>query len=144
MASTAVCPYLTKVTKVLLLCWLWAWSKPHPFCLDPLVASHLQNTASWPFRPVAPSFPDSQHPLPNRTLSGNPLHCSCALFWLQRWEQEGLCGVHTQTLHDSGPGDQFLPLGHNTSCGRCCCRGGSLGGPGVALAGAMDPGGWGP
>ncbi|NP_001028296.1 high affinity nerve growth factor receptor precursor [Mus musculus] len=55
--------------------------------------------------------------LQDLTLSGNPLHCSCALFWLQRWEQEGLCGVHTQTLHDSGPGDQFLPLGHNTSCG---------------------------
>ncbi|XP_052036147.1 high affinity nerve growth factor receptor isoform X3 [Apodemus sylvaticus] len=48
------------------------------------------------------------------TLSGNPLHCSCALLWLQHWEQEGLCGVHTQKLYDSG--DQFLPLGHNTSC----------------------------
>ncbi|XP_034356559.1 high affinity nerve growth factor receptor isoform X1 [Arvicanthis niloticus] len=55
--------------------------------------------------------------LQDLTLSGNPLHCSCALLWLQRWEQEGLCGVYTQKLHASGPRDQFLPLGHNTSCG---------------------------
>ncbi|KAB0394316.1 hypothetical protein E2I00_000126, partial [Balaenoptera physalus] len=25
-------------------------------------------------------------------LSGNPLHCTCALLWLQRWEEEGLGG----------------------------------------------------
>ncbi|XP_059120761.1 high affinity nerve growth factor receptor [Peromyscus eremicus] len=55
--------------------------------------------------------------LQDLTLSGNPLHCSCALSWLQRWEQEGLCGVNTQELQGSGPGDQFLPLTHNTSCG---------------------------
>lgn len=33
-------PLLLLVTKVLLLCW----SKPHPFCLDPLVVSHLLAT----------------------------------------------------------------------------------------------------
>ncbi|XP_051013380.1 high affinity nerve growth factor receptor [Acomys russatus] len=53
--------------------------------------------------------------LQDLTLSGNPLHCSCALYWLQRWEQEGLCGEHAQKPKGSGPGDQFLPL--NTSCG---------------------------
>ncbi|XP_038958932.1 high affinity nerve growth factor receptor isoform X1 [Rattus norvegicus] len=55
--------------------------------------------------------------LQDLTLSGNPLHCSCALLWLQRWEQEDLCGVYTQKLQGSGSGDQFLPLGHNNSCG---------------------------
>ncbi|CAH6902327.1 high affinity nerve growth factor receptor [Phodopus roborovskii] len=55
--------------------------------------------------------------LQDLTLSGNPLHCSCALHWLQRWEQEGLCAVRTQELQGSGPGDQFLSLRHNTSCG---------------------------
>nr|XP_048309897.1 high affinity nerve growth factor receptor isoform X2 [Myodes glareolus] len=55
--------------------------------------------------------------LQDLTLSGNPLLCSCALSWLQRWEQEGLCGVHTQKLQGSGPGHQLLPLRHNTSCG---------------------------
>ncbi|KAL6080803.1 hypothetical protein STEG23_023812 [Scotinomys teguina] len=51
------------------------------------------------------------------TLSGNPLRCSCALSWLQRWEQDGLCGVYMQELQGSGPRDQFLPFRHNTSCG---------------------------
>ncbi|KAL1777905.1 high affinity nerve growth factor receptor isoform X1 [Sigmodon hispidus] len=55
--------------------------------------------------------------LQDLTLSGNPLHCSCALYWLRRWEQEGLCDVYTQELQGSGPGDQFLPFRHNTSCG---------------------------
>ncbi|XP_007641698.1 high affinity nerve growth factor receptor isoform X2 [Cricetulus griseus] len=55
--------------------------------------------------------------LQDLTLAGNPLRCSCALYWLQRWEQEGLCGVHTQELQGSGPGDQFLSLRHNISCG---------------------------
>ncbi|XP_008851538.1 high affinity nerve growth factor receptor isoform X2 [Nannospalax galili] len=50
-------------------------------------------------------------------LSGNPLHCSCALYWLQHWEQEGLCAVHAQKLQSSKPGDQLLPLRQNTSCG---------------------------
>lgn len=57
-----------------------------------------------------------------------------------------LCGVHTQELQGSGPRDQLLPLRHNTSCGRCCCRMGKPGvfleGLGVALARVMDPGGW--
>ncbi|XP_005356966.1 high affinity nerve growth factor receptor [Microtus ochrogaster] len=55
--------------------------------------------------------------LQDLTLSGNPLLCSCALSWLQRWEQEVLCAVHTQELQGSGPGGQLLPLRHNTSCG---------------------------
>uniref|UniRef100_A0A2K5URC1 Tyrosine-protein kinase receptor n=1 Tax=Macaca fascicularis TaxID=9541 RepID=A0A2K5URC1_MACFA len=48
-------------------------------------------------------------------LSGNPLHCSCALRWLQRWEEEGLGGVHEQKLQCHGQG----PLAHmpNASCG---------------------------
>ncbi|EGW07037.1 High affinity nerve growth factor receptor [Cricetulus griseus] len=64
--------------------------------------------------------PDAFHFTPrlsHLTLAGNPLRCSCALYWLQRWEQEGLCGVHTQELQGSGPGDQFLSLRHNISCG---------------------------
>ncbi|XP_073903916.1 high affinity nerve growth factor receptor [Castor canadensis] len=50
-------------------------------------------------------------------LSGNPLHCSCALYWLLRWEEEGLGGVGAQRLQCSGPRDQLLALRHNTSCG---------------------------
>ncbi|XP_058295704.1 high affinity nerve growth factor receptor [Hylobates moloch] len=48
-------------------------------------------------------------------LSGNPLHCSCALRWLQRWEEEGLGGVPEQKLQCHGQG----PLAHmnNASCG---------------------------
>uniref|UniRef100_F7DNF0 receptor protein-tyrosine kinase n=1 Tax=Callithrix jacchus TaxID=9483 RepID=F7DNF0_CALJA len=48
-------------------------------------------------------------------LSGNPLHCSCALRWLQRWEEEGLGGVREQKLQCHGLG----PLSHmpNASCG---------------------------
>uniref|UniRef100_A0A8C6RIK6 Tyrosine-protein kinase receptor n=1 Tax=Nannospalax galili TaxID=1026970 RepID=A0A8C6RIK6_NANGA len=63
------------------------------------------------------SSSDSWCPLPARVLSGNPLHCSCALYWLQHWEQEGLCAVHAQKLQSSKPGDQLLPLRQNTSCG---------------------------
>ncbi|KAM6167636.1 high affinity nerve growth factor receptor isoform 2-T2 [Erethizon dorsatum] len=50
-------------------------------------------------------------------LSGNPLRCSCTLHWLQRWEEEGLGGVHTQGLHCLGPRNESLPLSHNTNCG---------------------------
>ncbi|XP_005080157.1 high affinity nerve growth factor receptor isoform X2 [Mesocricetus auratus] len=55
--------------------------------------------------------------LQNLTVSGNPLLCSCALYWLQRWEQEGLCGLYAPELQGSEPRDQFLSLRHNTSCG---------------------------
>ncbi|XP_055452592.1 high affinity nerve growth factor receptor isoform X2 [Psammomys obesus] len=55
--------------------------------------------------------------LQDLSLAGNPLNCSCALYWLQHWEQEGLCDMHAQKLQGSGPGDQFLPLGDNASCG---------------------------
>ncbi|XP_001929560.2 high affinity nerve growth factor receptor [Sus scrofa] len=48
-------------------------------------------------------------------LSGNPLHCSCALFWLQRWEQEGRAGVREQKLQCPGQGP--LALMPNASCG---------------------------
>ncbi|XP_037681621.1 high affinity nerve growth factor receptor [Choloepus didactylus] len=48
-------------------------------------------------------------------LSGNPLHCSCALRWLQRWEEEGLGGVQEQHLQCPGQGP--LALMSNTSCG---------------------------
>ncbi|XP_008568505.1 PREDICTED: high affinity nerve growth factor receptor isoform X2 [Galeopterus variegatus] len=48
-------------------------------------------------------------------LSGNPLHCSCALRWLQRWEEEGLGGVREQKLQCSGQGP--LALMPNTDCG---------------------------
>uniref|UniRef100_A0A8C8ZFC9 Neurotrophic receptor tyrosine kinase 1 n=1 Tax=Prolemur simus TaxID=1328070 RepID=A0A8C8ZFC9_PROSS len=48
-------------------------------------------------------------------LSGNPLHCSCALRWLQRWEEEGLGGVREQKLQCGGQGP--LALMPNTSCG---------------------------
>ncbi|ELK02721.1 High affinity nerve growth factor receptor [Pteropus alecto] len=48
-------------------------------------------------------------------LSGNRLRCSCALYWLRRWEEEGLGRVWEQKL-------QCLPLGplvslSNASCG---------------------------
>uniref|UniRef100_A0A8C4MHD2 Neurotrophic receptor tyrosine kinase 1 n=1 Tax=Equus asinus asinus TaxID=83772 RepID=A0A8C4MHD2_EQUAS len=48
-------------------------------------------------------------------LLGNPLDCSCALRWLQRWEEEGLGGVREQKLqcHQQGP----LALMSNTNCG---------------------------
>nr|XP_003937906.1 high affinity nerve growth factor receptor isoform X1 [Saimiri boliviensis boliviensis] len=54
-------------------------------------------------------------PLQELVLSGNPLHCSCALRWLQRWEEEGLGGVREQKLQCHGLG----PLAHmpNASCG---------------------------
>lgn len=62
-------------------------------------------------------------PTPARVLLGNPLDCSCALRWLQRWEEEGLGGVREQKLqcHQQGP----LALMSNTNCGRCwtCCKG---------------------
>ncbi|XP_045402467.1 high affinity nerve growth factor receptor [Lemur catta] len=48
-------------------------------------------------------------------LSGNPLHCSCALRWLQRWEEEGLGGVREQKLQCGGQGP--LALMPNASCG---------------------------
>ncbi|MBW02476.1 High affinity nerve growth factor receptor, partial [Eschrichtius robustus] len=48
-------------------------------------------------------------------LSGNPLHCTCALLWLQRWEEEGLGGVREQKLQCPGQGP--LALMSNTSCG---------------------------
>ncbi|XP_012375948.2 high affinity nerve growth factor receptor isoform X2 [Dasypus novemcinctus] len=48
-------------------------------------------------------------------LSGNPLHCSCALRWLQLWEEEGLAGVQEQNLQCRGQGR--LTLMSNTSCG---------------------------
>nr|XP_031291913.1 high affinity nerve growth factor receptor [Camelus dromedarius] len=48
-------------------------------------------------------------------LSGNPLRCSCALLWLQRWEEEGLGGVREQKLQCPGQGP--LALMSNTSCG---------------------------
>ncbi|EHH15361.1 hypothetical protein EGK_01437 [Macaca mulatta] len=62
--------------------------------------------------------PDAFHFTPRLSrlvLSGNPLHCSCALRWLQRWEEEGLGGVHEQKLQCHGQG----PLAHmpNASCG---------------------------
>ncbi|XP_006861671.1 PREDICTED: high affinity nerve growth factor receptor isoform X2 [Chrysochloris asiatica] len=47
-------------------------------------------------------------------LSGNPLNCSCALRWLQRWEKEGLGGVAEQKLQCSG--QTPLALMPNTSC----------------------------
>nr|KAF6316342.1 neurotrophic receptor tyrosine kinase 1 [Pipistrellus kuhlii] len=46
-------------------------------------------------------------------LSGNPLRCSCALRWLQRWEEEGLGGL--QELQCLGPEPSALMS--NTSCG---------------------------
>ncbi|XP_070252504.1 high affinity nerve growth factor receptor isoform X1 [Myotis yumanensis] len=46
-------------------------------------------------------------------LSGNPLLCSCALHWLQRWEEEGLGGV--QKLQCLGQ-ESFAHMS-NTSCG---------------------------
>ncbi|XP_007946609.1 high affinity nerve growth factor receptor [Orycteropus afer afer] len=48
-------------------------------------------------------------------LSGNPLHCSCAIRWLQHWEEEGLGGVQEQKLQCLGQGP--LALMPNTSCG---------------------------
>ncbi|DAA31832.1 TPA: neurotrophic tyrosine kinase, receptor, type 1 isoform 1 [Bos taurus] len=48
-------------------------------------------------------------------LSGNPLHCSCALLWLQRWEEEGRGGVREQKLQCPGQGP--LALMSNASCG---------------------------
>ncbi|XP_053463257.1 high affinity nerve growth factor receptor isoform X2 [Nycticebus coucang] len=50
-----------------------------------------------------------------RVLSGNPLRCSCALRWLQHWEEEGLGGVREQKLQcfEQGP----LALMPNASCG---------------------------
>ncbi|XP_049736773.1 high affinity nerve growth factor receptor [Elephas maximus indicus] len=48
-------------------------------------------------------------------LSGNPLNCSCALRWLQRWEEEGLGRVHEQKLQCPGQGP--LALLRNASCG---------------------------
>lgn len=56
-------------------------------------------------------------PTPTRVLSGNPLHCTCALLWLQRWEEEGLGGVREQKLQCPGQGP--LALMSNTSCGTC-------------------------
>ncbi|XP_012623143.2 high affinity nerve growth factor receptor isoform X1 [Microcebus murinus] len=49
-------------------------------------------------------------------LSGNPLHCSCALRWLQRWEEEGLGGVREQRLQCRGQ-EGPLALMPNASCG---------------------------
>ncbi|KAK2084459.1 High affinity nerve growth factor receptor [Saguinus oedipus] len=63
-----------------------------------------------------PVKPQSKQRLQDHpVLSGNPLHCSCALRWLQRWEEEGLGGVREQKLQCHGLG----PLSHmpNASCG---------------------------
>ncbi|XP_021564107.1 high affinity nerve growth factor receptor [Carlito syrichta] len=57
----------------------------------------------------------SVSPTPTRVLSGNPLHCSCALRWLQHWEEEGLGGVREQKLQCLGQGP--LALMPNASCG---------------------------
>uniref|UniRef100_A0A8C0T2I3 Tyrosine-protein kinase receptor n=1 Tax=Canis lupus familiaris TaxID=9615 RepID=A0A8C0T2I3_CANLF len=54
-------------------------------------------------------------PLQELVLSGNPLHCSCALHWLLRWEEEGLGGVRGQRLQCPGQGP--LALLSNASCG---------------------------
>ncbi|OWK05169.1 hypothetical protein Celaphus_00001879 [Cervus elaphus hippelaphus] len=62
--------------------------------------------------------PDAFHFTPRLgqlVLSGNPLHCSCALLWLQRWEEEGRGGVREQKLQCPGQGP--LALISNTSCG---------------------------
>uniref|UniRef100_A0A452RET2 Tyrosine-protein kinase receptor n=1 Tax=Ursus americanus TaxID=9643 RepID=A0A452RET2_URSAM len=48
-------------------------------------------------------------------LSGNPLHCTCALHWLLRWEEEGLGGVRGQKLQCPGQGP--LTILSNASCG---------------------------
>ncbi|KAM9688361.1 high affinity nerve growth factor receptor isoform 1-T1 [Trichechus inunguis] len=48
-------------------------------------------------------------------LSGNPLNCSCALHWLQRWEEEGLGRVQEQKLQC--PGEGPLAFIRNASCG---------------------------
>ncbi|XP_060057622.1 high affinity nerve growth factor receptor isoform X2 [Erinaceus europaeus] len=48
-------------------------------------------------------------------LSGNPLHCSCALLWLQRWQEEGLGGLRQQKLPCLEQG--ALARTSNTSCG---------------------------
>lgn len=58
------------------------------------------------------------------------MHCSCALRWLQRWEEEGLGGVQEQKLRCSGT--EPLALMPNASCGRCwrLCKG-ALRGVGV-------------
>ncbi|XP_054568232.1 high affinity nerve growth factor receptor [Eptesicus fuscus] len=60
--------------------------------------------------------PDAFHFTPRLrrlVLSGNPLRCSCALRWLQRWEEEGLGGV--QKLQCVG--QEPSALMSNTSCG---------------------------
>uniref|UniRef100_A0A452FSV1 Tyrosine-protein kinase receptor n=1 Tax=Capra hircus TaxID=9925 RepID=A0A452FSV1_CAPHI len=74
-------------------------------------------------------------------LSGNPLHCSCALLWLQRWEEEGRGGVREQKLQCPGQGP--LALMSNASCGRCCrwCEGlGKRGTPGERALGRAQGG----
>ncbi|XP_008262512.1 high affinity nerve growth factor receptor [Oryctolagus cuniculus] len=54
-------------------------------------------------------------PLQELVLSGNSLRCSCALRWLQRWEEEGLAGVREQKLRCSE--SEPLALMPNASCG---------------------------
>uniref|UniRef100_A0A2K6MVR6 Tyrosine-protein kinase receptor n=1 Tax=Rhinopithecus bieti TaxID=61621 RepID=A0A2K6MVR6_RHIBE len=99
-----------------LLAWLMlasAGASPCPDACCPHGSSGLRCTRDGAL--------DSLHHLPGAenltelVLSGNPLHCSCALRWLQRWEEEGLGGVHEQKLQCHGQG----PLAHmpNASCG---------------------------
>ncbi|XP_022346514.1 high affinity nerve growth factor receptor isoform X2 [Enhydra lutris kenyoni] len=54
-------------------------------------------------------------PLQELVLLGNPLHCTCAVYWLLRWEEEGLGGVRGQKLQCPGQGP--LALLSNASCG---------------------------
>ncbi|XP_049637910.1 high affinity nerve growth factor receptor isoform X2 [Suncus etruscus] len=55
-------------------------------------------------------------PLQELVLTGNPLRCSCALLWLQLWEDEGWGGVRQQKLQCQDQGQR--PLSHmpNSSC----------------------------
>ncbi|XP_066117866.1 high affinity nerve growth factor receptor [Saccopteryx bilineata] len=48
-------------------------------------------------------------------LTGNPLRCSCALRWLQRWEEEGLGSVRDQKLLRCLRQGPFADMS-NTSC----------------------------
>ncbi|XP_038624611.1 high affinity nerve growth factor receptor isoform X1 [Tachyglossus aculeatus] len=58
-------------------------------------------------------------PLQELVLTGNPLHCSCGIRWLQLWQAQGLLGLGGQALLCQGEGPGAPELLSDAPIGNC-------------------------